>query len=126
MFLILPNNEKLINSCIESYKCISKLTINKLRTLCRDNPDKFMTIMNKVLGCKTSINKKRNYSDSNPSTHKKNNNSANLDFDFNELRTGYFCLCDDLAEGGGQDFTPFNIFQITDKLNALEFKYKEL
>lgn len=37
------------------------------------------------------------------------------DFDFNELRTGYFCLCDDLAEGGGQDFTPFNIFQITDK-----------
>ena len=54
------NNEKLINSCIESSKCISKLTINKLRTLCRDNPDKFMTIMNNILGCKTSINKKGN------------------------------------------------------------------
>ena len=37
------------------------------------------------------------------------------DFDFNELRTGYFVLCDDLAEGAGQDFTPFNIFQLVDK-----------
>ena len=37
------------------------------------------------------------------------------DFDFNELRTGYFILCDDLAEGAGQDFTPFNIFQLVDK-----------
>ena len=37
------------------------------------------------------------------------------DFDFNELRTGYFVLCDDLAEGSGQDFTPFNIFQLVDK-----------
>lgn len=37
------------------------------------------------------------------------------DFDFNELRTGYFILCDDLAEGAGQDFTPYNIFQLTDK-----------
>ena len=37
------------------------------------------------------------------------------DFDFNELRTGFFALCDDLAEGSGQDFTPFNIFQLVDK-----------
>lgn len=37
------------------------------------------------------------------------------DFDFSELRTGYFVLCDDLAEGAGQDFTPFNIFQLVDK-----------
>jgi len=37
------------------------------------------------------------------------------DFDFNELRTGYFVLCDDLAEGAGQDFTPFNIFQLVEK-----------
>lgn len=37
------------------------------------------------------------------------------DFDFNELRTGYFALCDDLAEGAGQDFTPFNIFQLVEK-----------
>ena len=38
-----------------------------------------------------------------------------LDFDFNELRTGNFALCDDLAEGAGQDFTPFNIFQLVEK-----------
>jgi len=37
------------------------------------------------------------------------------DFDFNELRTGYFVLCDDLAEGAGQDFTPFNILQLVEK-----------
>lgn len=37
------------------------------------------------------------------------------DFDFNELRTGFFILCDDLAEGAGQDFTPYNIFQLVDK-----------
>ena len=37
------------------------------------------------------------------------------DFDFNELRAGFFILCDDLAEGAGQDFTPFNIFQLVDK-----------
>ena len=37
------------------------------------------------------------------------------DFDFNDLRTGYFCVIDDLAEGAGQDFTPFNIFMITGK-----------
>ena len=37
------------------------------------------------------------------------------DFDFNELRTSYFVLCDDLAEGAGQDFTPFNIFQLIEK-----------
>ena len=37
------------------------------------------------------------------------------DFDFNELHTGFFILCDDLAEGSGQDFTPFNIFQLIDK-----------
>lgn len=54
------NNEKLINSCIESSKCISKLTINKFRDLCRNNPDKFIDIMSKLLGCKISINKKGN------------------------------------------------------------------
>lgn len=37
------------------------------------------------------------------------------DFDLNELRTGYFAICDDLAEGSGQDFTPFNIFQLIEK-----------
>ena len=37
------------------------------------------------------------------------------DFDFNELRIGYFVICADLAEGSGQDFTPFNIFQIIEK-----------
>jgi len=37
------------------------------------------------------------------------------DFDLNELRTGYFLLCDDLAEGGGLDYTPFNIFQLVEK-----------
>ena len=37
------------------------------------------------------------------------------DFDFNELRTGYFALCNDLAEGAGQDFTPYNIFQLIEK-----------
>ena len=37
------------------------------------------------------------------------------DFDLNELRTGYFAICDDLAEGSGQDFTPFNIFQLVEK-----------
>ena len=37
------------------------------------------------------------------------------DFDFNELRTGFFIVVDDLAEGAGQDFTPFNIFQVVGK-----------
>lgn len=37
------------------------------------------------------------------------------DFDFNELRTGYFLLCDDLAEGSGLDYTPFNILQLVGK-----------
>ena len=37
------------------------------------------------------------------------------DFDLNELHTGYFLLCDDLAEGGGLDYTPFNIFQLVEK-----------
>ena len=37
------------------------------------------------------------------------------DFDFGELRTGFFAICDDLAEGSGQDYTPFNIFQLIEK-----------
>lgn len=36
-------------------------------------------------------------------------------FDFNELRTGYFVVLCDLAEGCGGDYTTFNIIQITDK-----------
>lgn len=36
-------------------------------------------------------------------------------FDFNELRTGYFIVLCDLAEGCGGDYTTFNIIQITDK-----------
>lgn len=54
------NNEDIINECIEISKSISKITLNKFRDLCRNNPDKFMKIMNKLLGCKTSINKKGN------------------------------------------------------------------
>lgn len=52
------NNEALINLCIEISKCTGKLTINKLRTLWRNNPDKFKKIMDELLGCDTSINKK--------------------------------------------------------------------
>lgn len=37
------------------------------------------------------------------------------DFDFNRLRDSYFVLCADLAEGSGQDFTPYNIFMLTGK-----------
>ena len=37
------------------------------------------------------------------------------DFDFNELRTGFFLIIADLAEGSGQDFTPFNIIQLVGK-----------
>ena len=37
------------------------------------------------------------------------------DFDLNELKTGYFIIIIDLAEGIGKDFTPFNIFQIKEK-----------
>ena len=37
------------------------------------------------------------------------------DFDLNELKTGYFIIIDDLAEGIGKDYTPFNIFQIKEK-----------
>ena len=36
-------------------------------------------------------------------------------FDFNELRTGYFVVLCDLAEGCGGDYTTFNIIQIIDK-----------
>ena len=36
-------------------------------------------------------------------------------FDFNELRTGYFIVLCDLAEGCGGDYTTFNIIQIIDK-----------
>lgn len=36
-------------------------------------------------------------------------------FDLNELRTGYFIVLCDLAEGCGGDYTTFNIIQITDK-----------
>ena len=37
------------------------------------------------------------------------------DFDFNELRTGYFLVVVDLAEGIGHDYTPFNILQLYPK-----------
>lgn len=36
-------------------------------------------------------------------------------FDLNELKTGYFIVLCDLAEGCGGDYTTFNIIQITDK-----------
>lgn len=36
-------------------------------------------------------------------------------FDFNELKTGYFVVLCDLAEGCGGDYTTFNIIQIIDK-----------
>lgn len=36
-------------------------------------------------------------------------------FDLNELRTGYFIVLCDLAEGCGGDYTTFNIIQIIDK-----------
>ena len=36
-------------------------------------------------------------------------------FNFNELRTGYFVVLCDLAEGCGGDYTTFNIIQIIDK-----------
>lgn len=36
-------------------------------------------------------------------------------FDFNELRTGYFIVLCDLAEGCGGDYTTFNIIQLIDK-----------
>ncbi len=39
------------------------------------------------------------------------------DFDFKLLRTGWFIITIDLAEGGGQDATVFNIFMIIDKLH---------
>ena len=37
------------------------------------------------------------------------------DFDLNELKTGYFLVIIDLAEGLKKDFTPFNIFQLLEK-----------
>lgn len=37
------------------------------------------------------------------------------DFDFARLRDSYFVICADLAEGSGQDFTPYNIFMLTGK-----------
>lgn len=37
------------------------------------------------------------------------------DFDFARLYDSYFVLCVDLAEGSGQDFTPYNIFMVTGK-----------
>ena len=36
-------------------------------------------------------------------------------FDFNELKTGYFIVLCDLAEGCGGDYTTFNIIQLIDK-----------
>lgn len=36
-------------------------------------------------------------------------------FNFSELKTGYFLILIDLAEGGGGDSTVFNIFQLQDK-----------
>ena len=39
------------------------------------------------------------------------------DFDFKLLRTGWFIITIDLAEGGGQDATVFNIFMLIDKLH---------
>lgn len=52
------NNEALINLCIEISKCTGKLTNNKIRDFCHDNPDKVMTIINKVTGYKLYKNKK--------------------------------------------------------------------
>ena len=37
------------------------------------------------------------------------------DFDFERLRDSIFLICADLAEGGGQDFTPYNIFMIPER-----------
>ena len=37
------------------------------------------------------------------------------DFNLEELKTGFFVITIDLAEGGGADSTVFNIFQMTDK-----------
>lgn len=36
-------------------------------------------------------------------------------FDLNQLRTGYFLILVDLAEGGGGDYTVFNIMQVISK-----------
>lgn len=40
-------------------------------------------------------------------------------FDLDELKTGYFFILIDLAEGGGGDFTVFNIFQV---ISETQFK----
>lgn len=40
-------------------------------------------------------------------------------FDFNLLRTETFAIIDDLAEGSGQDYTPYNIFWIRGKDNYI-------
>lgn len=37
------------------------------------------------------------------------------DFDFNKLKTSHFVICCDLAEGGGGDYTVFQLFEILNK-----------
>ena len=39
----------------------------------------------------------------------------NPNFNFDNLRTGYFIILCDLAEGGGNDYTTFNIIQVHNK-----------
>lgn len=44
-------------------------------------------------------------------------------FDLEELKTGFFLILVDLAEGGGGDYTVFNIMQIIDKDHLVQVGY---